>query len=181
METNPRPFAASTRVAIGITMMMVIAGRAEAQTPPHKAPKVKAQPLKAYPLLGDQLRGGDYFAVEPGALFWLGPVGESRRPVGAIVRGELGVGGAGGGAGLAIDWFQCEPNPYPNPVELMCSMLTMLEARAERMYGPSRWNHTTYVGPQISLDLWWRLSVGWMVDVHDRRDNHLQVGVGVGF
>jgi hypothetical protein len=40
-----------------------------------------------------------------------------------------------------------------------------------------------YVGAQVSLAIpwWWRPSLGWMFDVHDAADNHVQVGLGLWF
>jgi hypothetical protein len=153
--------------------MSLLAGRAQAQSAVNQD--------KVYPGLGIAIRNGDYFVFQPGLLFMLGAPGESRRPIAAIVRGELGVGGSGGGLGLAIDWFPSTANPYPNPEEFLYGGLMMLEARVERMYGQTSWRHTTYVGPQVSLNLMLKLSVGWMVDVHDDRNQHIQVGVGAGF
>jgi len=154
-------------------VMSLLAGRAQAQP--------AASPDKVYPGFGIAIRNGDYVAFEPALLFLLGAPGENRRPIAALVRGELGVGGAGGGVGLAIDWFPSTANPYPNPEELLYGGLMMLEARVERMYGQTSWRHTTYVGPQVSLSLMLKFSIGWMVDVHDSSDQHLQVGLGAGF
>ncbi len=58
-----------------------------------------------------------------------------------------------------------------------------LEAHVERTYVEAiGWRHATYAGPQLSLSLFvLKVSVGWMVDVTDRANTHVQVGVGAGF
>jgi hypothetical protein len=70
---------------------------------------------------------------------------------------------------------------YPSPKELIYGGLLTLEARAERMYGSTSWNHATYIGPQLSFNLMWKLSVGWMINVHDSSDQHPQLGLGFGY
>ena len=57
-----------------------------------------------------------------------------------------------------------------------------LEARVERMYGPTSWRSATYFGPQLSLSIFvLKASLGLMVDLDDQTNRHLQVGVGFGF
>lgn len=159
----------------------LLAGRAQAETPLPTVKAAQAQPLRTYLVFAIQGRNGDDFAFEPAALFLLGSPGEGRRPLAALVRGEVAVGGAGGGVGLAIDWFPNDQDPYPNPEELIYGGLMTLEARVERMYGVTTWNHSTYVGPQLSFNLMLKLSVGWMINVRDSSDQHPQLGLGAGF
>jgi hypothetical protein len=57
-----------------------------------------------------------------------------------------------------------------------------LEARIERMYGLSSWRSATYLGPHLSLSvLVLKASVGWMIDVNDRSNHHIQLAFGGGF
>jgi hypothetical protein len=57
-----------------------------------------------------------------------------------------------------------------------------LEARLERMYGLTSWRSATYLGPHLSLSaLVMKASVGWMTNVNDRGDHHIQLAVGAGF
>ncbi len=50
------------------------------------------------------------------------------------------------------------------------------------MYGWTHWHDATYVGPQVSVSGYvLKASIGWMAAVNDRKDNHIQVGVGFGF
>jgi hypothetical protein len=57
-----------------------------------------------------------------------------------------------------------------------------LEAHIERMYGPTSWRSATYAGPQLSLSLFvLKASLGWMVDLSDRTDHHVQIALGGGF
>ena len=170
----------SMRVGVASLLVMLVASRARAEARPPQNQEAQEQPQRAYVLFAIQGRNGDYLAFEPVALFLLGAPGKSHRPIAALVRGELGVGGAGGGVGLAIDWWP-SANPYPNPEEIIYGGLMTVEARAERMYGPTSWTHTTYVGPQGSFNLMFKFSVGWMINVRDSRDDHLQFGLGAGF
>jgi hypothetical protein len=62
------------------------------------------------------------------------------------------------------------------------SGMLSVEARVERMYGPTSWRSTTYVGGQLSFaGIMIKPSVGWMVDVHDPRDSHYQITTGLGW
>lgn len=144
------------------------------------ASKAEARPLNAYPLLGVSFRNGDHFAVEPGIVY-LGAPAESGRLLAAVVRGQLGIGGSGGGVGLATNLW---PSPGPHDLrDFYFEGYIILEARIERMYGTTSWQHTTYAGPQLSvvLPMTPKASLGWMIGVHDAADNHVQVGVGFGF
>ena len=40
----------------------------------------------------------------------------------------------------------------------------------------------TYAGPHLSFSaLVMKVSLGWMVDVNDRSDHHIQLAIGAGF
>src|ERR1051325_8410102 len=128
--------------------------------------------------VGGELRNGDWLAVEPVVLF---PVAgsEDRSDLGVTARGVFGVGGSGAAIGLAAGpggpCNKLEPStPFGSSIAL--------DARVERMYGPSSWRHTVYAGPQLSFGgIFAKWSVGWMFDVHDKGDNHLQLGFGGGW
>lgn len=166
-------------IAVASLLVMSLGERALADAGSFATRAPQAPSPRMYPALALQGRNGDYFVVEPGVFFSLGPV--NHRPAAIFVQGDAGVGGSGGGVGLAIDWLPMDANPYPNPEEVIFGGLTTVEGRVERMYGPTTWKHTTYVGPQVSFNLMLKLSVGWMIDVHDRGDQHLQIGLGAGF
>jgi hypothetical protein len=62
------------------------------------------------------------------------------------------------------------------------SSIVGIEARVERMHGPTTWRHTVYAGPQLVFGgVFIKWSVGWMFDAHDKADNHFQLGVGGGW
>jgi len=169
----------SISIAWAMLLAMLLGGHALADTRSLTTRDPQAQSMRTYPVLGFQVQNGDYFAVEPGVLVLLGAV--RHRPVAVFARAEAGVGGSGGGVGLAIDWFPSDASPYPNLEEVMFGGLMTVEARVERTYGPTTWMHTTYVGPQVSFNLMLKLSAGWMIDAHDPSDHHVQIGVGAGF
>jgi hypothetical protein len=137
-----------------------------------------AQPLQYYPILGVEVRNGDIVALQLGAMRVFG---SSANPVVATARGEIGVGGSGAGVGLVIASGTDSPNP--DPKDLIFGGFILLELRAERMYGPTSWSHTTYAGPQVTFYPFIapKVSLGWMADVHDAANNRLQIGVGGGF
>ena len=142
--------------------------------------KAEARQLDTYPVFGVSFRNGDYFAVEPGIVHFGAPT-ESGRLLAAMVRGQLGVGGCGGGLGLATSLW---PSPGRHELrDLYFVGVVILEARVERMYGTTSWQHTTYAGPHLSvvLPIIPKVSLGWMIGVHDAADNHVQVGLGFGF
>jgi hypothetical protein len=57
-----------------------------------------------------------------------------------------------------------------------------VEAHVERMYGPTSWRGATYAGPNVSVSLiLLKASLGWMVDLGDHADRHVQVALGAGF
>jgi hypothetical protein len=91
----------------------------------------------------------------------------------------LGLGGAGVGIGLAPIWGCSAPCDMTNALMVLP---VAVEARVERMYGWTSWRGATYAGPHLSLSaLVLKASVGWMVDVNDRSDRHVQLAIGAGF
>ena len=159
-------------VGIGLAgvLLVLLAGQAEA----------RSRDLDPYPIIGMSVRNGDYLALEPGIMH-LGLPAESGRLFAATVRGELGIGGSGGGIGLATNFC---PSPGPHDLrDFYYDGIIMLEARIERMYGPTSWRHTTYAGPHLSiaLPIVPKVSLGWMIDLHHAADNHVQLGLGGGF
>jgi hypothetical protein len=126
------------------------------------------------------LRTGDRFAADALVMVLFSPLSPAfSRCLAATVRGELGIGGATAAIGLAT-------NALPTDCtrgDFLESGVLGLEARLERTYSPTSWRSTEYVGGQVSLaTLWWfKPSLAWMFDVHDAADQHVQVGVGVGF
>jgi len=135
---------------------------------------------EAYPVLGVEIRNGDILAFEPGVIAVLGTPAKSSRPLIASLRGELAGGGAGVGVGLVI---AATDKPDPDPRDLLFGGLALVEMRVERMYASTSWNHTIYAGPQLTFcaPVVPKVSLGWMVDLRDAADNHVQVGLGFGF
>jgi hypothetical protein len=130
---------------------------------------------------GLSIRNGDWVAAEP--TFWfvrklMGP----GRPIVLVARAIVGIGGSGGGVGFAPTLEPpcrtteaCSETPFFWPP-------VSLEAHIERMYGPTHWRAATYLGPQLSASAYvLKASIGWMVNVKERSDNHVQVGIGFGF
>jgi hypothetical protein len=143
------------------------------------ASEAEARQLDTYPVFGVSFRNGDTFAVEPGIVHFGAPA-ESGRLRAAMARGVVGIGGCGGGLGLVTSLW---PSPGPHDArDLYYEGIVILEARVERMYGSTSWQHTTYAGPQLSvvLPIIPKVSLGWMIDVRDAADNHVQVGLGFG-
>jgi hypothetical protein len=161
---------ALARIGLASVVVILLAGEAEARAP------------EARTALGAELRNGDWLAVEPVGLVLLAGSDEGAN-VAAMVRVVLGVGGSGMGIGLATGLGG--PCIKPEPCELRDSLFSSIigvEARAEHMYGPTGWRRATYVGPHLSFGgIFLKGSVGWMFDVHDRADNHFQIGVGSGW
>lgn len=144
------------------------------------AGQARAEATEAYPTLGLEIRNGDIVSLEAGGIVVFGSASKLPRPVIASLRGELAVGGASAGIGLAIAGTD---KPHPGLRDVLFGGLVLVEVRIERMYGPTSWSHTTYAGPQVTLypSIAPKLSLGWMAAIHDTIDNHLQVGVGFGF
>jgi hypothetical protein len=131
---------------------------------------------------GFEFRNGDWLALELMGVVLVGG-GEDGANVAATARGVLGIGGSGGAIGIATGLGG--PCVEPEPCTLRDSLFSSIvgiEARVERMYGPSTWRHTTYVGPHLSFGgIFMKCSVGWMFAVHDKTDNHFQLGFGGGW
>jgi hypothetical protein len=182
MRTNPRPFSFARRLGgatatIALTTTLVlISGRAQAQS--RAAGTVVPSHVFG---AGLSLRNGDLFAIEPSGRFFFGPI---RPPVTMVVHAVLGVGGSGGGIGFAMSLMPRRPGAEPccQREDFFWGTFVSLEARVERMYGPTSWRRATYVGPQLSLSSYiLKASLGWMVDVNDQTNRHLQIGVGTAF
>ncbi|HEX3905767.1 MAG TPA: hypothetical protein VH853_23275 [Polyangia bacterium] len=185
MRTTPNPLGLASglgRAAATISLMATLVltgGIARAQN--H--PAATLVPGHAYLLpAGISFRQGDYVAIEPSVLFFVGPV---VRPVALVARGVLGVGGSGGGLGLAINTRPRCPSAYDcwrEDDDFFMGPFVSLEARVERTYLPIGWRRATYAGPQLTLSVYvLKASMGWMFDVTDRTNNHPQLGVGFGF
>jgi hypothetical protein len=164
METN------LARIRLVSVVAVLLGGLAEAQA------------REARVAVGAEIRNGDWFAIEPLGLVLLGGSGNGGNVAGTA-RGVLGLGGSGAAIGLATGLGG--PCIGPGPCALRDSMFSSIisaEARVERMYEPTLWRSTTYVGPHLSFGgTFLKASVGWMFDVHDRADNHFQIGVGGGW
>jgi hypothetical protein len=96
----------------------------------------------------------------------------------------LGVGGSGVGIGIAMNLMPSSPGVEPRTPEADYFMgpFINLAAHIERMYGPTSWRDATYAGPHLSLSLLFvNPSLGWMVNLGDRSDHHVQVGLGGRF
>jgi len=175
METNlrlPRTHSKLLPATTGLLLLLL-------------ASEAKAEPRKVYGMLDLEAREGDYLALEPGAYYLLGAPTAVGRPIAFFARGEVAVAGSGAGIGLMVDQLSDDCGPYPTPRDLFFSFLVSLEARAERMYGHTSWNHTTYVGPQFTFALvpaiLPKVSVGWMINPRNAADNHVQSGIGFGW
>jgi hypothetical protein len=186
METNPcsptsrgpSTFAvalgsATAKVALAAVLLLV-GGRAYADD--H--PTVTAIPGRLVVVRGVSFRNGDWFAFEPSGLVLLGAP-DRGGPVVGVVRAVVGVAGSGGGIGLAKS---LNPDCPCAVDDLAGGPFAILEGRIERTYGRTRWRDATYLGPHLSLSAYiFKISVGWMIDVNDRSDRHVQIGIGGGF
>jgi hypothetical protein len=183
MQTNPTHFSFASRLGgatatISLAAALVLtSGRAQAQN----YPVATVVPGHVYGVRGFSIRNGDYLVLEPSFLFVFGPV---RPPLTVVARAMLGIGGSGAGIGLAMNLMPSSPGVEPRTSEADYFMgpFVSLEAHIERMYGPTSWRGATYAGPQLSLSLFvLKASLGWMVDLGDRTDHHVQIGLGGGF
>jgi len=165
----------SAAVTIGLTaFLLLISGKARADD----YPVLTLVPEHVFVVRGGSVRQGDWFAIEPSFLFVPGSTGR-RSPLVLVARPMLGVGGSGAGIGLAPILACSEPCPMTDALMILP---VSLEARIERMYGPTSWRSATYFGPHLSLSAYlWKASVGWMVDGNDRSDHHIQLAFGAGF
>lgn len=131
-----------------------------------------------YAVRGASIRNGDYLVIEPSGLFFIGPI---RPPVALVARPMLGIGGSGAGVGLALNPWMREVAGRPDVDDLMGPFVS-LEAHIERMDWLTSWRSATYAGPQLSLSIFvLKASLGWMVDLGDHADRHIQVAIGAGF
>jgi hypothetical protein len=181
MEVAPpsraRPLGRATRLSLTV-ILMLLGGAAHADDHP-------AVPLVSGRLFltrGFSFRKGDWFSFEPSFLFVSG-AGGAGRPIVGVARPMLGVGGSGAAIGVATSLARpCPPAEPCQASDFLLSVPVSLEARVERMYGPSSWRGTTYFGPQATVSAYvFKASLGWMVDVNDRTDRHIQLGIGFGF
>ena len=180
MKTKQRIRASSdplgswlSRLFIGLASVVVILldGTAE------------ARPIEATVVPGLSIRNGDWIAVDGLGVILLGSHAPDRFSA-VVLRGELGIGGASAGFGLATNLLSgpCPPVSGCDISHFLGSGMLSLEARVERMYGPTSWRSTTYVGGQFSLAaVIFKPSVGWMVDPRHPSENHIQVATGCGW
>ncbi len=173
METNTRRSAASRRLAgwsscvlgVALAVVAVTESAAAAETPGVFA---------AVP--GFSVRNGDWVAVDGLGILVLGqPV--PRRLAAVVLRGEVGLGGSSAGIGLATNVLGLSPSTQGwSATDFIGSGVLSLEGRLERMYGPTSWRRTTYVGGQISFSaIICKPALGWMVAADDPRDRHFQI------
>jgi hypothetical protein len=145
-------------------------------------PEVPLVPGRVFLTRGFSFRKGDWFSFEPSFLFVSG-AGGPGRPIVGVARPILGVGGSGAAIGVATSLARPCPGAEPCQAnDFVFSLPVSFEARVERMYGPSSWRGATYLGPQATVSAYvFKASLGWMVDVNDRTNRHVQLGIGFGF
>ena len=161
-------------------VLVLVARSAEARvSDAPSVPGVVSDDDHAAVLGGAVFRNGDWAAVDAFGVIVFSPAGTGRC-IAATARGELGIGGAAAAIGLATNVIESSCTVRRDFLE---SGIVSLEARFERMYGPTSWRKTGYAGAQVSLATfwWWRPSLSWMYNVHDATDKHVQVGLGVLF
>ena len=175
METRFSKHSARAMTSVGLTaFLLLVGGNVRAQN----YPVATLAPERVFVVRGVSVRQGDWLAIEPSFLFVPGSTGR-RSPLVVVARPMLGVGGSGIGIGLAPILACSEPCPM---TDALMVLPVSLEARIERMYGLTSWRRATYIGPHVSLSAFvLKASVGWMVDVNDRSDHHLQLAIGAGF
>jgi hypothetical protein len=158
----------------------------------------EARAFDTHVVPGFSIRNGDWIAIDALGVGLLGSTAPGCT-FALVLRGELGLGGASAGFGLATNMFAeaCSAPGGCDMSEFLGSGMMSLEARVARMYGPTSWRSTTYVGGQLSFALtpfipphWFdgplnigtfKPSIGVMVDPHDPRDKHTQIAVGGGW
>jgi hypothetical protein len=169
METKPRPRISLALFALASAVLTLLDGRAEA--------------IETFVVPGLSVRNGDWVGIDGLGVALLGSP-RPGRTIAAVLRGELGLGGAAGGLGLATNLLSgsCSAPGGCSMSDFLGSGMGTLEARIERMYGLTSWRHATYVGGQLSWSLViWKPSIGVMFDAHDPRDARLQVATGCGW
>jgi hypothetical protein len=173
-STFPDGLGRATAKVVLTAVLMLVGGRAYADD--H--PTVTAVPGRLVVVRGFSFRNGDWFAFEPSGLVLLGAP-DHGGPVVGVVRAVAGVGGSGAGIGLAKN---LNPDCPCAVDDLASGPFLIIEGRVERTYGRTRWRGATYLGPHLSLSAYiFKISVGWMIDVNDRSDRHVQIGIGGGF
>lgn len=160
-----------TRIALAGLAVMLVAAPAEAR--PERPRNLG---------LGVEVRNGDWISMDALGLVLIAGADDGPNLAGTV-RGVLGLGGSGGGIGLATGLGgRCLGSARCSVRDSVFSSIIGVEARVERMYGPTSWRRTTYAGPQVSFGgKVLRMSVGWMFDLHDGSDHHLQLGFGGGW
>lgn len=171
---------APVRLGVAAAVLVLLAGQAEArESETVILPGVIRHHDSAGFLAGVSFHNGDWLVVDGLGMVVVYDPPLSSRCLAATARAEVGLGGSAAAIGLATNTFDtsCKMD------ELLESGVIGVEARLERMYGPTSWRRTEYVGAQVSLAIpwWWRPSLAWMFNVHDAADNHLQIGLGLGF
>jgi hypothetical protein len=164
METNHRWPSRLCGIACAIVVVTAPAGGAV------------AAPIETVLVPGVSVRNGDWVAVDGLGIALLSPR-EYASFVAAVLRGELAIGGISAGVGLATNVLS-EPCPSRgcDMSVFLGSGILSLEGRVERMFGPTSWRRTTYVGAQVSLaTIFWKPAVGLMIAPDDPRDHHWQI------
>jgi hypothetical protein len=160
------------------SLVLLLGGSARADD----YPSVDVIPDRLYLTRGFSVRNGDWFSIEPSFLLVSRGV-DPKRPIVPVGRPILGVGGSGVGLGVATTLARPCSGPERCAVnDFLLSGPIVFEARAERMYGPTRWHSATYVGPHVTLSAYLlKISAGGMVNLTDRADVHFQAAIGGGF
>jgi hypothetical protein len=121
--------------------------------------------------LGIVGRNGDLVSV---AVAGLKDLAGEGAVLAAVWRVELGLAGAGAGAGLMLheELRPCATGAYAN-----------LQAKLLRTWwSPPNWRNSTYAGPELVVGLWGiKGTLGWMVDLHEAAPRELQIGLGFGY
>jgi hypothetical protein len=181
MEVTPPSGARSTGRAtrISLTVILMLLGGA-AHADDH--PTVPVVSGRLFLTRGFSFRKGDWFSFEPSFLLVSGAAGPGR-PIVGVARPMLGVGGSGAAIGVATSLARpCPEGEACQASDFLLSLPVSFEARVERMYGPTSWRRATYLGPQVTVSAYlFKAFAGWMVDVNDRTDRHVQLGIGFGF
>jgi hypothetical protein len=133
---------------------------------------------------GFSLRTGDWVAVDGLGVLLLPAARPWDKMFALVVRGEVGLGGSSAGIGLATRLL---PSQGSRPGECQISEflgagVLSLEGRVERMYGPTSWRSTTYVGWQLSFaGIIFKPALGGMVASDNPRDQRVLLATGLGW
>lgn len=175
-------------VGVGLAVVAIALPAARAEAGPCEQngsnwPGVVSNDVAFMP--GFSLRNGDWVAVDGLGVLLLPAARPWDRVAALVVRGEVGLGGSSAGVGLAtITLARQAPRPSGEceVSEFLGSGIVSLEGRVERMYGPTTWHSTTYVGWQVSFaGIIFKPALGCMVAADNPRDRHCQIATGAGW